>query len=121
MATAEPAQPGMGSGTGPGMAPAGGSQAKPGTETVADTGLMADAAQVHQRWQEIQATFVDDPRGSVERAAMLADEVLNDVMAAGQQRITDLRNAWYGDGTDTERLRNALRRYRMFIDRLAGI
>src|SRR6266516_3858911 len=86
-----------------------------------DTPLMAEDAQVHVRWQEIQAAFVDDPRDSVTRAAGLAEEVVTTVVAAAQERVRDLRDVWDGNSADTEQLRNALRRYRMLINRLGGV
>ncbi|SRR6266571_1063230 len=85
-----------------------------------DTPLMAEAAEVHVRWQEIQAAFVDDPRGSVTRAASLAEDAVNTVMTVAQARVRELRDGWESDGADTEQLRNALRRYRMLIDRLCS-
>src|SRR6266516_2856615 len=89
--------------------------------TFNDTPLMAEDAQVHVRWQEIQAAFVDDPRDSVTRAAGLAEEVVTTVVAAAQERVSDLRDVWDGNSADTEQLRNALRRYRMLINRLGGV
>ncbi|SRR6266487_158632 len=89
--------------------------------TFNDTPLMAEDAQVHVRWQEIQAAFVDDPRDSVTRAAGLAEEVVTTVVAAAQERVRDLRDVWDGNSADTEQLRNALRRYRMLINRLGGV
>src|SRR6266516_4766273 len=89
--------------------------------TFNDTPLMAEDAQVHVRWQEIQAAFVDDPRDSVTRAAGLAAEVVTTVVAAAQERVRDLRDVWDGNSADTEQLRNALRRYRMLINRLGGV
>src|SRR6266516_2501174 len=89
--------------------------------TFNDTPLMAEDAQVHVRWQEIQAAFVDDPRDSVTRAAGLAEEVVTTVVAPAQERVSDLRDVWDGNSADTEQLRNALRRYRMLINRLGGV
>jgi hypothetical protein len=99
-----------------------GAQVRPqAADAVADIPLLGDAAQVHQRWQEIQASFVDDPHGSVNRAANLAEEVADALISATQQRMRDLRNAWDGDGADTEQLRATLRNYRVLINRISGV
>src|SRR6266498_2678985 len=71
-------------------------QAIEAMQAVDDPPLLADAVAIHTRWQENQATFVDDPLGSVTRAASLADEVVSVVTAAAQERVHDLRTAWEG-------------------------
>jgi hypothetical protein len=63
---------------------------------------------------------VDNPRESVTRAADLADSVVQAMLAAAEERRRALRGTWDGGEADTEVLRNALRSYRVFIDRLAG-
>jgi hypothetical protein len=72
------------------------------------------------RWREIQAMFVDDPRGSVEQAADLASERLRELGRQLQQRERDLRAAWQ-DNADTEVLRTSLQSYRALVDRIAEL
>jgi len=96
-------------------------QAIEAMQAVDDPPLLADAVAIHTRWQENQATFVDDPLGSVTRAASLADEVVSVVTAAAQERVHDLRTAWEGGSAETEQLRKTLRHYRVFIDRLSNV
>jgi hypothetical protein len=78
------------------------------------------AALAEQQWPAIQAMFVDDPKGSVERAAAAADEVAKAFVASLQREQTALRAAWEKD-TTTEDLRTALQQYRAFCGRLEGL
>jgi hypothetical protein len=78
------------------------------------------AALAGQQWPAIQAMFVDDPKGSVERAAAAADEVVKAFVASLQREQAGLRAAWEKD-TTTEDLRTALQQYRAFCGRLEGL
>ena len=82
--------------------------------------LHIDPAQVRNKLQEIQSAFVDNPRESVTRAADLADNVVNALVATAKEQKHAMRDAWDDGEADTERLRNALQRYRALIDRLCG-
>ncbi|MGE5286507.1 MAG: hypothetical protein ACM3ML_04740 [Micromonosporaceae bacterium] len=109
-----------------------GAPAEPvGTETLGSprnpgaAPLMGDQAHLRETLQDIQATFVDDPSGSVRRAADLAENTVETLLERVRQQTRDLRASWDGREEsrepDTETLRNALRSYRVFIDRLAGV
>ncbi len=78
------------------------------------------AALSGQQWPAIQALFVDDPRGSVQRAAAAADEVAKAFVASLQREQATLRATWEND-TTTEDLRTALQQYRAFCGRLEGL
>jgi hypothetical protein len=68
-----------------------------------------------QRWHEIKASFVDDPRQAVEEADALVEEAVN---ALTSLRKT-LSDRWQSAGdSDTEQLRLTLREYRALFDRL---
>jgi hypothetical protein len=67
-----------------------------------------------QRWSEIMATFVDDPRGSVTMAADAVDTAIEELVASVRARQHALASSWQGSGPDTEQLRTALREYRRF-------
>jgi len=94
--------------------------AAPADGDVPDTGMLGDPEQLYQRWSVIQASFVDDPRGSVTAAAELLTETIGTLVASAQERERGLRGEWDREGTDTEGLRNALRGYRRFLDQLAA-
>jgi hypothetical protein len=78
------------------------------------------AALSEQQWPAIQAMFVDDPKGSVQRAAGAADEVVKAFVASIEREQVALRAAWENDAS-TEDLRTALQRYRAFCGRLEGL
>jgi len=72
-----------------------------------------------RRWNDVQARFVDDPRGTVKDA----DALVNDVMQRLTQTFTDERSSLesqWSEGKDasTEDLRVAMQRYRSFFARL---
>jgi hypothetical protein len=81
----------------------------PGNETERFTG----------RWQEIQASFVDEPRTSVEQADALVADLMQRLAAGFSDERQRLEGQWdRGDDVSTEDLRVALTRYRSFFDRL---
>jgi hypothetical protein len=71
------------------------------------------------RWQEIQASFVDQPRESVEQADALVADLMQRLAASFSNERQALEAQWdRGDDVSTEDLRVALTRYRSFFDRL---
>jgi len=71
------------------------------------------------RWGDIQASFVDEPRKAVESADELVAEVMQRLAQQFASERQHLEQQWdRGGETDTEALRQALRRYRSFFDRL---
>src|SRR5579862_2267565 len=71
------------------------------------------------RWQEIQASFVDQPRESVEQADTLVADLMQRLATSFSNERERLEAQWdRGDDVSTEDLRVALTRYRSFFDRL---
>lgn len=71
------------------------------------------------RWQEIQASFVDQPRDSVEQADALVADLMQRLAASFSNERERLEAQWdRGNDVSTEDLRVALTRYRSFFDRL---
>jgi len=71
------------------------------------------------RWTEIQASFVDEPRDSVEQADALVADLMQRLAAGFAGERERLESQWEsGDDVSTEDLRVALTRYRSFFDRL---
>jgi len=71
------------------------------------------------RWREIQASFVDEPRASVEQADALVADLMQRLAAGFSNEREKLERQWdSGDDVGTEDLRVALTRYRSFFDRL---
>jgi hypothetical protein len=84
-----------------------------------DTGA---ADELRTRWQAIQVAFVDEPRGAVEQADKLVDEVLKQLADSFTRERGELERAWSGGSeASTEDLRQAIRRYRSFFNRLLAI
>jgi hypothetical protein len=79
----------------------------------------SDTAAFQQRWGEVQAQFVDDPREAVRAADTLVAEVVQSLVTGFAQHKSALEAQWSRDEEpDTEQLRQALRRYRFFFSRL---
>lgn len=75
-----------------------------------------------QRWTEIQASFVDDPRGAAQQADNLVATVIKDMAQIFAQERETLEGQWTaGEDVSTEDLRVALTRYRSFFDRLLSV
>lgn len=72
-------------------------------------------------WHEIQATFVDDPRASIEQAAALVDDRVEAFVMYVKDRQQALHSEWEGDDAGTEDLRMALQHYRALWNRLEDI
>jgi hypothetical protein len=72
-----------------------------------------------RRWQDIQASFVDQPRQAVEQADVLVADLLQRLAAGFSDERQRLEGQWdRGSDVSTEELRVALTRYRSFFDRL---
>jgi hypothetical protein len=78
-----------------------------------------DAGDIRNRFLDIQAGFIDEPRQAVEEAGRFVDDLLRQVADALQQQRGQLAGAT--EEASTEDLRLALRAYRQFIDRLLGL
>jgi hypothetical protein len=76
-----------------------------------------DTADIRNRFLDIQAGFIDEPRQAVEEAGRFVDGLVRQVADALQQQRAQLGGA---EGS-TEDLRLAMRAYRRFVDRLLGL
>jgi hypothetical protein len=71
------------------------------------------------RWDQVQTSFVDEPRQAVEQADSLVANVVKRIAEQFSAERATLEQQWaQGDNVSTEDLRQALRRYRSFFDRL---
>jgi hypothetical protein len=78
-----------------------------------------DAGAFRSRWNEIQVRFVDEPRGSVQKADGLVAEMMERLTEMFSEERTRLESQWErGGDVSTEDLRIALQRYRSFFERL---
>jgi hypothetical protein len=89
---------------------------------VTDVGERFDAGELRERWTDVQAGFVDEPKSAVEQADALVAEVMKRLADSFATERQALEQQWSrGDDASTEDLRVALRRYRSFFDRLLSI
>jgi hypothetical protein len=71
------------------------------------------------RWDQIQTSFVDEPRHAVEHADTLVATVVKRIAEQFSEERAKLEQQWdRGDNVSTEDLRQGFKRYRAFFDRL---
>jgi hypothetical protein len=81
-----------------------------------------EAQKFRTEWTEIQAGFVDEPRGAVENADGLVARVVQRLAEVFADERAKLEKEWArGADVSTEDLRLALQRYRSFFDRLLSV
>jgi hypothetical protein len=78
-----------------------------------------DPAQTRDRWQQIQAAFVDDPRKAVGDAHALVGDLVQRIVDSFTHERNELESQWSkGSDVSTEDLRVCLQHYREFFARL---
>jgi hypothetical protein len=77
--------------------------------------------QLRADWHGIQAGFVDEPRASVEAADHLVATAVQRLAQSFARERSTLEEQWAEGDVSTEDLRQALRRYRSFFDRLLSV
>lgn len=78
--------------------------------------------EMRTRWETIQTDFVDDPRVSVQRADELVAAAMQKLAQSFAEERARLEQEWSkGNDVSTEDLRQALRRYRAFFNRLLAV
>jgi hypothetical protein len=71
------------------------------------------------RWDQVQTSFVDEPRHAVEQADTLVATVVKRIAEQFAEERNKLEKQWdRGDDVSTEELRQGFKRYRAFFDRL---
>jgi hypothetical protein len=71
------------------------------------------------QWKDVQAEFVDEPRNAVKDGDALVAELMQRLAQTFANEREQLESQWAGgDDVSTEDLRQSLRRYRSFFDRL---
>ncbi len=87
-------------------------------EPVTDSRPAGNPASADGPWNEIQAMFVDDPHASIERAAGLVDDRVEELIQSVRARQQSMQSAWQAKYAGTEELRVALQHYRTFWNSL---
>jgi hypothetical protein len=90
--------------------------------SITDVGPLFPDDELHTfrtRWDQVQASFVDEPRHAVEQADSLVANVVKRIAEQFSAERATLEDQWgKGDNVSTEDLRQSLKRYRSFFDRL---
>lgn len=77
---------------------------------------------MRNRWDAVQAAFVDEPRRAVEQADGLVAFAMKRLAEVFSEERSKLEKQWdRGDNVSTEDLRIALQRYRSFFHRLLSL
>lgn len=109
----------------PDAMPAGAAQATPLREADHEPSplfVAGDADGYRTRWGAIQTGFVDEPRKAVEQADALVAEVVKRLAEVFAEERGRLETAWERkEQVSTEDLRQAMRRYRSFFERLLTV
>ena len=80
------------------------------------------AANLRGRWDDVQTSFVDEPRKAVQQADELVGSAIDRLSQSFSEQRKTLEGQWESRGdVSTEDLRLALRRYRTFFQRLLAI
>ena len=92
------------------------------TPSLTESGPLFPDDELHNyraRWDQVQASFVDEPRQAVGQADSLVANVVKRIAEQFSAEREKLETQWSkGQDVNTEDLRQALRRYRSFFDRL---
>lgn len=81
-----------------------------------------DASELRERWERLQARFVDEPQDVVREADRLVADVFDHVTRTFATERESLEEQWnQGEEASTEDLRLALQRYRSFFERLLAV
>jgi hypothetical protein len=74
------------------------------------------------RWEQVQTSFVDEPRDSVQQADQLVSDLVDRLTSGFSETRSGLEEQWNkGEDASTEDLRVALMRYRAFFNRLLKV
>ena len=78
-----------------------------------------ESEHLRNRWNDIQAKFVDEPRSALQEADALVSDVIEEITQMFTTEHSSLDAQWnQGNEVSTEDLRKALQRYRSFFNRL---
>ena len=76
---------------------------------------------LHARWDKIQAAFVDEPKQAVQDADNLVAVAIKRLAEQFAEEKSRVEKEWTGGEISTESLRQSLRRYRAFFERLLSV
>ena len=99
------------------------SRAPAQTEETGGPLLPQDSVQdFRTQWDRVQTAFVDDPRAAVKQADDLVNAAIRKLSESFTQARDTLERQWdRGDEVNTEDLRQTLRKYRAFFQRILAV
>jgi len=78
--------------------------------------------ELRTHWDNVQTGFVDEPRAAVQQADELVARAMKHIAESFANERRNLEQQWdRGDEVNTEDLRQSLRKYRTFFQRLLSI
>jgi hypothetical protein len=81
-----------------------------------------ETSRLRSEWDQVQASFVDEPRAAVEQADRLVATAIKRMAEIFADEKARLEGQWdRGGDVSTEDLRQALRRYRAFFGRVLSV
>jgi hypothetical protein len=81
-----------------------------------------ETSRLRADWDQVQASFVDEPRQAVEQADRLVATAIKRLAEIFAEEKARLEGQWdRGGDVSTEDLRQALRRYRAFFGRVLSV
>jgi hypothetical protein len=99
------------------------SEPKPAAAEVRNAPLFPEAEMhdLHTRWDKIQAAFVDEPKQAVQDADNLVAVAIKRLAEQFAEERARVEKEWTGGEISTESLRQSLRKYRGFFERLLSV
>jgi hypothetical protein len=82
-------------------------------------GLWPEMSEFRLRFDALQSEFIKEPRTAVKKAERLVEEAVDRMAKVMRDRMQSIHGDVDGDA-DTERLRQAMQRYRSMIDSITG-
>jgi hypothetical protein len=83
-------------------------------------GAKGEIEDLRVQWTALQASFVDEPRESVEKADQLISSAIKRITDDLQAKRSELAENWNKNDVSTEDLRTSLQHYHALFDRLLG-
>jgi DNA replicative helicase MCM subunit Mcm2 (Cdc46/Mcm family) len=83
--------------------------------TTPHAGEWTEMSDIRQRFEELQSEFIERPQDAVKKAERLMEEAIDRMAKAMREQMSSIHRDIEGNH-DTERLRLAMRHYRMLID-----
>ena len=91
-----------------------GMAARPKSTNGPMTDMWPDMTDLHKRFESLQSEFIDDPKGAVEKAEKLINDVIERITRSMHERIDAMHKGVEGTH-DTEQLRQTMRSYRDLV------